>query len=190
MSLIDASYFVGELNIPNTSSPAIAERLQVFIDKYERQFLEDLLGYELWKLLDTQITQEEENSPATPLPRLAILLDGVEYTDSGGTLRKWRGLVYVDGALPRSLIANYVYWHWMKDQATQTTGLGEAATQAQNATLVSPTGKMVAACNEMARGVAQLHYFLNTNQADYPELVSSNKWGMYMLAANVNQFGI
>jgi hypothetical protein len=190
MSLIDASYFVGELNIPNTSSQAIAERLQFFIAKYERQFLEDLLGYELWKLLDTQITQGEENSPATPLPRLASLLDGVEYTDSSVRLRKWQGLVYTEGGLPRSLIANFVYWHWMKDQVTQTTGLGEAATQAQNATLVSPTGKMVSAWNEMAKMVAHLHYFLNDKQADYPEWVGWSKWPMYMLAANVNQFGI
>lgn len=189
MSLIDETYFVGELNIPNTSTVAILERLHVFIEKYEQQFLQDLLGYELWKLLDTQITQEEENSPATPLPRLDTLLNGSEYTDQAGKLRHWRGLVFNDGT-PRSPIANFVYWHWMKDQATQTTGLGEAATQAQNATLVSPTGKMIAAWNDMRKQIAHLHYFLQSNQDDYSEWVGWAKWPMYMLAANVNQFGI
>lgn len=190
MNLINETYFVGDLNIPNTSNPAILERLQWFINKYERKMLEDLLGYELWKLLDTQITQEEENSPATPLPRLASLLDGTEYTDTGGRLRNWRGLVYTESGAPCSLVANFVYWHWIKDQTTQTVGFGEVATQAQNATLVSPTVKQVSAWNEMSKQVQELWYFLNNNQADYPEWVGWSKWPMYLLAAKVNQFGI
>lgn len=190
MSLIDETYFVGDLNIPNTATPAILERLQWFIDKYEKELLEDLLGYELWKLLDIQITQEEENSPATPLPRLASLLNGVEYTDGGGMLRKWRGLVYTQGGSPRSLIANFVYWHWIKDHATQTVGLGEVATQAQNAILTSPVVKQVTAWNDMSKQVQELWYFLNTLQADYQEWVGWSKWPMYLLAAKTNQFGI
>lgn len=187
MSLIDETYFIGELSIPNVSNVAIAERLQFFIDKYEKQFLQELFGYELWKLLDIQITQEEENSPATPLPRLSDLINGVEYTDNGGRLRMWDGLI---SSGPKSPIANFVYWQWIKDQATQTTGLGEAATQAQNAVLVSPAVKMVSAWNDMSKQVVSLWHFLNSSHEEYPEWVQSEKWNMYLLAAKVNQFGI
>jgi hypothetical protein len=58
----------------------------------------------------------------------------LEYTDLSGNLREWRGLI--DGE--ESLIANFIYYKWMKDNITQNTSLGVVEPKAENANVVSP----------------------------------------------------
>jgi hypothetical protein len=76
MSLIDVSYFVGELNIPNTGTLPIQERLNWHIQKYETEFLQKLMGYPLWKAFTAV-------NPPTDA-RLLNLLNGAEFTDWDG----------------------------------------------------------------------------------------------------------
>lgn len=51
MSIISASDFVHEYNIPNRTKPEIAEDINWFISKYEPQLLVELLGADLYSLL-------------------------------------------------------------------------------------------------------------------------------------------
>jgi uncharacterized protein YggL (DUF469 family) len=190
MSLIDQTYFVGTLSIANTDNVAILERLQYFIDKYEPELLQDIFGYELYKLLAAELQAEEDDSLSSYSTRFERLVNGCEYDGMDGRLKKWNGLFFMLDSVPCSLIANYVYWHWLKDQSTQTVGLGEAATQAQNAVLVSPMIKMNRVWNEMSRTTQELCYFLQSNRNDYPEWVDSNWVGRQRFFAPQNQFGI
>lgn len=158
MSLINETYFIGELDIPNTNRTDVVERLQFFIDKYEEKFLTDLLGYELYKNFKAGVT-------AYPiLSKWSSLRDGGEYTYNG-RLTKWNGLIQSN--IPSSMIANYVYYHWMRNEVTQSTGLGEVSTKSENAVRVSPSGKMTRAWNEMVEQVWKLVAFLDTNVSDY-----------------------
>lgn len=93
MSFIDASYFVAELEIPNSGDAAVNERIGWFIQKYEPAFLRQLFGYALYKafLAGVNVTL-----PATPDQRWLNLLYGAEYTDLQGNLQKWRGLIVTD----------------------------------------------------------------------------------------------
>lgn len=84
--LIDRSYFIGELNIPNTNQPAIGGLLDAFIQKYEPLFLEKVLGYALYQALIAGY------SVPSPDQKWIDLVQGVEYT-SCGRLTKWKGLV-------------------------------------------------------------------------------------------------
>lgn len=284
MPLIDRSYFVGEINIPNTHRIEIQERLDLFIETHEPELLCDLLGYSLYKAF----TQGLQGAPVDQ--KWKDLLEGVEYTNQSDRLTKWRGLVslpldlvnaidasntitivvgrgtFIDGQtnllldpvpgtntvpLPssligkefiveqrgigqlrsdewsitgsnelklaagqfgngdtyfykaatlslntitgsakKSLIANYVYCHWMADQASQTVGLGEVATKAENATVVSPAVKMVRAWNEMADWIRELFCFLNTKRSIYPEWDDQNMFYFWRNFGYTNPFGI
>lgn len=93
MSFIDASYFVGELEIPNTADQPVTERIDWFIQKYEPIFLQHLLGYPLYKAFVQGVTV---TPPATPDARWLNLLYGAEYTDWQGYLQKWRGIIVTD----------------------------------------------------------------------------------------------
>lgn len=85
--LIDRTYFVGELSIPNTSTTAIGSLVDLFIEKYEEKFLQSVLGYSLYKafkagLLVVPVAQQWTD-----------LIEGVEYTDLNNQVRLWKGLV-------------------------------------------------------------------------------------------------
>lgn len=103
--LIDKSYFVGDLDIPNTGDLPVSERLTWFIQKYEPMFLEKLLGYPLYKVF---IAGLNVTPPATPDQRFIDILYGKEYTDLNGLLRKWKGLIVTDSPT-LNLAGGYVY---------------------------------------------------------------------------------
>lgn len=87
MSLIDRTYFVGELNIPNTNQAAIGSAVDLFIEQYEDQFLREVLGYTLYKELKAGLH-------VVPVAqKWTDLIVGVEYTDLANKTRKWQGLV-------------------------------------------------------------------------------------------------
>lgn len=160
-NLIDISYFFGEINIAQKTESAGS--LGNFIDEMEPRLLTDLLGYELWKAYSAGI------SAGSPLAKWTAIRDGKEYTNRAGHLTYWDGLVFTKGNAKKSLIANFIYWHWMADQSTVTSGTGEKASAAANGVDASPARKMVRAWNQMVKWNAELCEFLLSNPTDYPE---------------------
>lgn len=274
MSLIDSSYFVGSINIPNTNKTEIAERLDWFIKKYEPVLLTGILGYELYlafkaglqeitvdqKWLDilygadytyqsrlkrfrgllvvddqlnpgtylpediyftadsaNESTGEYHNAfltgkvyrvvqrgvgPLAPTTEVIFLSDG--FSKVGGFQAGERFTIQFIQPTPlpdassattndikQSLIANYVYWFWIKNQNTQTVGLGEVAAKAENADLANPAEKTVMAWNEMVDDILSLYHFLQLNQTVYPEWnTGQDKYRMINEYQKVNLWGI
>jgi hypothetical protein len=159
MATIDTSYFYGELSIAQISQAEIAASLQIIIDSREDELLLKLLGYELYKAYKAGVIATTQ--------KYIDIRDGKEYTDRNGNLTKWVGLKFAIGTAKKSLIANYVYWHYLTDNASFTTGSGEKKTDL--AINVSPDMKMIRAWNEMVNWNIELHEFLMTKISDYPE---------------------
>lgn len=92
MSLIDRTYFTGQLLVPNAliGDGPVAPVLDDFIAKYEPRFLRYALGFELYKALRDDLA----TSPIEP--RFIDLLQGIDYT-IGNRLFNWRGLVESPG---------------------------------------------------------------------------------------------
>lgn len=278
MSFIDTSYFVAELNIPNSGDTAVAERIQWFINKYEPLFLQKLMGYPLYKAF---VSGMNVALPSTPSQRLLNILYGTEYIDFNGLPQKWKGLIVTDspvfniagglaykipayltagvtaGLVPgansftfdgtngtddwrgwtpilsrcntmkpgtdyswdpalgrlillrvgdkfgpsedffaqfqlrldgqpstvdlsanESCIANFVYYWYARAAATQSTGIGEVITNAENSINASPRKKLASAWNEMHQWVKEFCQFMeatqNTDPTIYPEWTISN----------------
>lgn len=87
MSLIDRTYFVGELNIPNTSQAAIGSAVDLFIEQYEEKLLNEVLGYTLYKAFKAGLQVIPVDQKWTDL------IEGVEYIDLNSKTRFWKGLV-------------------------------------------------------------------------------------------------
>ena len=118
MSLIDYTYFTGEINIPQA---ATNDRLTQAINQYEKEFLILLLGYELYKAL---IADLDGGVPQTD--RFKDLIQGAEFTHSYNgedRLLKWEGLTN-DTLL--SPIAFYVYYKFVERDISEwkTSGVG------------------------------------------------------------------
>lgn len=172
MPLIDRTYFIGEINLPNTNQTAVQENIDYLISKREPELLTQLFGYGMYKAFIAGLQED-------PVPQRWIdLRDGVDYTDTDGEERHWMGLVAKVDEPKESLIANYVYYWFLRKEATQTSGVGETVTKTENSVRTSPVAKQVRAWNEMVTWIGELFNFLQVKKADYPEWkpVDSCQW--------------
>lgn len=93
-----------------------------------------------------------------------------------------------DGKL--SIIANWVYYWYMRDNATQTAAMGEVITQNENSTYVNPGEKMARAMSELWQAIKEFVHFMNSNRDTYPEWASQRLYILNRAFSNVNEFGI
>ena len=77
-TLIDKSFFVLDLNIPNTHHAAESERVIAYIENLEPVILRDSLGLELYKKFKDDGFGKNEDSEE----RFKKLLDGDSFIDN------------------------------------------------------------------------------------------------------------
>lgn len=168
-SLIDATYFIRNITIPNIdaarpNSAVNLDRLNSFILKYEPECLINILGYSLYKALLTETSQ-----------RMTDLIYGAEYEDCIGDTVKWDGLI--QPSVKISLIANYIYYYYTEAFATQSTGVNTQLPKGENAVPYSPGDKMLYAWNFFSEHANELYSFLWSNNKvtpfTYPEFTRS-----------------
>jgi hypothetical protein len=184
--LIDRTYFVGELNIPNTSQAAIGSLTDHFIAKYEEEWLREVLGYTLHKAF-----RAGWQAPS-PAQKWTDLVDGVEYTSNAKT-KFWRGLVSAvsgESSFDLSPIANYVYYWYIRNNYTQTSTMSEVKATNENAAIANPSLKMVRAWNEMSQWICELVDYLDAKKDDYTEWADQDVWRMRKKFRPINEFNI
>lgn len=153
-------FFVGDIEIPNSQpTKPSGERLGHFISKYEPKMLKELLGYELYNLLDANSAQGSGI--------YHDLINGKDFTDSLGRSNRWVGLQTIGS----SMLANFIYFNYMGSRETVSTGIGEKMPQSENMTSASSEVKMIIAWNEMVDLVNLLHDFLVQSKEDYPTYI-------------------
>ena len=166
MSLIDSSYFVEDISVPNISGshPAASVNLASLnraILTYERDYLTRLLGPTLYDEFITDLAASE--------PWATGLRD---------ELRDTTNLI--------SPIAFYVWYYWMRRNATAITGSGAAEAKHENATTVSPAVDMCEAYNKAMRMTWDVIDYLNEHADDLPSArVTESNW-----LHPINPFGI
>lgn len=168
MSIATPADFIGEQNIPNTDEPAVIEKLQWFIDEYEPQLLEVLLGSVLY---------------ADYLAGIA--LDPID--------EKWTDL---QERVKRSIVC-YVYYYFMNDNITYNSGVGNVKAKAENAISVQSWDKMVKSWNTMVDKNVKVREFISdgeyeTNFSDLPfyvwelPFVNGCRPGIFMYKNSLN----
>ena len=147
MYLIDETYFIKELSVPNINEMDSDNLtiLKQYIDQYSRQLLQNSLGYVLFNDLDSNVTDGVLDVLAPQ--KWLDLVNGIEYTKDGKQY-KWRGLKYTEGLHKSSLLAKYCFYHWLKDNVTQITGTGEKSIKSVNADSVNSNQRLVTVWND------------------------------------------
>ena len=164
MGIISRLYFEkGETAIanavdlaPNSDLLGNGVSLEGFIERYEREILNKLFGYDLY----SQFKLQFDIDPATGVWTLKgaatgtqwdWLLNGYEYTQDGIKV-KWQGLIFSDGgtdnSVKQSLIAYYVYTKFIEATAFQNTGVGMSASRSKNGTRVDANADVALAYND------------------------------------------
>jgi len=147
MYIIDQTYFTRDLSIPNINEMQTEafDNLNSFVDEYVRQLLRDALGIQIFNELDSYVIGGVFDGTGAP-QYIIDLVNGKEYVNSGTTY-KWSGLISTQGVFKKSLLANYVYYQWLKNNFSTQSGVGEVTINPQNANLVNPTQKLVSVWN-------------------------------------------
>lgn len=186
MSLIDKTYFTGDINLPSQVLDGDYATITGYITKYEKEVLIMLLGYDLYKELKAEI---DEGVYSTKWDNF---VNGAEYIVEYGSETytvKWNGLVNTEKV---SLIAYYIYYQFIRDNVTDTTIIGEVLSQSENSTRVTPADKMVSAYNSFVSLYGTLndgefhpssYRYLYENESDY------DKW-LFTEVKPINTFGV
>ena len=146
---IDVTYFFDEINIPQIAQPEVSEQVSSFIKKYENKFLLNYFGYDLKK--------EIEDNPTDPI--IGKIINGTTVTKNDDTL-VWVGLQNDDKVSP---IANYVFYYFLEDKKSSFQEVGEIASKAENAMIVSADYRLSFAWNEMVELLEPLEIYLEQN---------------------------
>ena len=138
MSIIDESYFVNDISIAGTNTPAILAGLNSSITKREPEALISVLGYELHQLYIA--------NPAVQIYK--DILDGKEFSFEfcGKQItRKWVGLANLEKI---SLLAFYTYFFYEKDRNEFNSSVGFVKPKVENAVQENPRSEFVNAWNQ------------------------------------------
>ncbi len=144
MPLIDDTYFVGDIALPNVDQVKFS--FNDTMDRYQKEVMLSLLGYELYKDFRVAVDAGE------PYPtKWDEFINGAEFTFQfyGKTIvEKWNGLVNTELI---SLIAYYVYYQYRVISLTTTTAINEVNGIAENAIKAGDQRKMTTSWNNGLR---------------------------------------
>ena len=212
--IVDSTFFIGKLYLPNISEPDVNNRLgddlQIAIDAVEEKLLSAIFGMEMYLDFKSKFENKETEPLSNEYQRI---LDGYIY-EIEGKKYFWQGIVNYN--TKQSLIADLVYYEYKANTSSITTELGEATINLKAGEHVSNTYKMVQAFNSFAekcfggfRGVADGYtidgnpfWFFGSKGIDFyginrsNEVVSlvqflyDNKEDYPLLKSNLNGFDI
>ena len=145
MYLIDKTYFIKNISVPNTEEPTSdeSESLDMSIDRYVRQFLQVTLGNVLFTDLDSNVIDGELEITAPQ--KWLNLVNGYAYTKDGVDY-VWQGLKYELGLYKVSLLAYYTYVNHYQNSVNSV--LGQVGIEPKNGVVVNPTDHLVSVWNE------------------------------------------
>lgn len=199
MYIIDDTYFIKELNIPNSKEINAYDTggddpLDQWIDQYARLLLQNALGTTLFNDLNTNVNAS--GAYVSGVVKWDNLVNGVIYTKNGVEY-EWKGLSFTEGTFKGSLMAYFVYCKWLEFQLSRMSGVGEVKGNAANSVNVNSTQRYVTLwntffeayqgeyCNTntlyIKNGVPFMDYFgsndtyvslitfLSHNEVDYPD---------------------
>lgn len=143
MYLIDASYFIREIHVPNVneSNTDSGVKLEYFIDEKVRLLLSTkALGNVLFTEFNGYVANGVLSNTAPQ--KWKDLVNGKTYTKDGESY-VWEGLLQTKGTFPKSLLAYYTYYYWLMDNVSLLGGVGEVRGEAKNAISVNSTQRLV-----------------------------------------------
>ena len=145
MYLIDKTYFRNKLQVNGLydGNNGLETKLDDYISIYVIDFLQKLLGVD-FEDLNTNIVSGviEPNAPQ----RWLDLVNGKTYTKDGKDY-VWKGLIYQNGSVKLSILANVVYCSLMHDLAT---GNGQISVDVKSSRMLVPRKNYIEVWNEIA----------------------------------------
>ncbi len=154
MSIVQASDFAGKYNI--SQNVHTVKDLDLYIERYEKVYLIDLLGCELYELFIADLTattpQTSQNSPYTEIFNEFCIDDECKIIKSEGI---------------KQMLIDFIYFEYVRDQNYKNTISGTVKSNTEVSELVSPTF-LDTIFNEAIETYWAIQFFICENSIDYP----------------------
>lgn len=149
-----SSYFVGDIEIsniedtaPNSNLLGNKVELEKIIKIYEPDCLTKSLGYALYALLEAERDETKTNGLKDSADaKWNDLLNGKTYTKDGYPV-KFKGIIFKDGDIKRSLIAEYIFHYYLKKNRKIRSGIGMHKAKGKGTIFVDDTREYVDSYN-------------------------------------------
>lgn len=156
--ILQPSDFQVDRTIGQIEQPYVEQAVIDFIGKYEKRFFATMIGDDLYSELNAGIEEDPINE-------------------------KW--LILIDKL--KMAAVDYVYFYYMKNDYSTTSGIGENVPLSENAVHTTHREKMIAAWNEMVELNRDFVKWMGGNIATYPEYEGAD---CNLLFDYINTFGI
>ena len=145
MYLIDKTYFRNKLQVSGLydGNNGLETKLDDYISIYVIDFLQKLLGVD-FEDLKANITDGVLDTGAPQ--KWLDLINGKTYTKDGKTYI-WKGLLYQNGSVKLSILANVVYCNLIHDLVT---GNGQISVDVKSSRMLLPRKNYIEVWNEIA----------------------------------------
>lgn len=171
----------------NAPSDTEGAELAIFIANGEKEYLTDVLGYEMAK----EFIQNIEGNIDEVTPAFLKLWKGTEFIDKHGRLNKWPGFLNTEDLSP---IVPFIYRKWQISRQTYSSGSGERVVLTENSEPTGVTNKIVSAWNDMVALNLILDDFLTVNKEAYPKYPGIygklGEYGNIKYFKRLNAFGV
>lgn len=153
-----------ELSTGMYSNPKIDE----YIDRYEDQYLIQLLGVELYNLFIADL--DSNNIPQSD--RFKKIFDPFN-EQIGFSLMMSRGI--------KDMLIGFIYFEYLKDLITKTTNVGVTKPQEQNSKIITAHTTIYGRYNESIRTYNAIQEYILLSMNDYNEFKGVQKLYAYWL---------
>lgn len=130
--------------------------LEAYIDRYEREYLIDLLGVTTYNAFIADL------SGGVPVSANFLAIFNPIADEINDMNVATRGM--------KEMLKGFIYFHWVRDNMVQQTTVGSKQTQSENAANISGTSALIQArFNDSVDDYLSIQYFIENNEDDYPD---------------------
>ena len=155
MALTLTTDFTGEYKVQKDSK----QDLEAYITKYEKIYLVQLLGAELFDLF---IADLDNATPQVPQSAIFLSIYNAFQTDDDGFVRVSEGM--------RVMLKQFIYFHFVRDSNHKKTESGVVINRVEVSENTPYNGyNLVEAFNEGVTNAWSIQFFIDDNIKDYPK---------------------
>ena len=153
MAIVLKSDFVGAYFISQT----LYDSLDTFIEKFEKQYLLQMLGAELYKLF---IADLNTATPRVPLTQIYLDIFNEFLVDND------TNVIASDGI--RKMLIQFIYFEYIRETQLKNTANGTVQNAAELGVMRSWENNIVTSYNEGVTNTRAIQWYICENETSYP----------------------
>ena len=155
MGLVQTTDFIGEYKV----SQSVYGDLSLYIEKYEKHYLMNLMGADLYNLFVADLTATTPQVPQTQ--RFLDIYNSFDI-DKDSCIRSSEGMV--------KMLVQFIYFHYVRDTNYEQTDSGVMRTVSEVSSILPYNGyNLIESYNQGVKNYKEIQWFICDYTSVYPE---------------------